>query len=50
MHADDASTHHSVKDTTQSEELMVLDRRLKGNKLSFNVAKTRSMLIITKQK
>ena len=32
------------------EELQRLDRWLKGNKLSLNVAKTRSMLITTKQK
>ena len=55
MYADDTSIYHSSKDITQlntalNEELRRLDRWLKGNKLSLNVAKTRSMLITTKQK
>ena len=55
MYTDDTSIHHSSKDITQfnavlNEELRRLDTLLKGNKLSFNVAKTRSMLITTKQK
>ena len=54
-YADDTSIYHSSKDITQlntalNEELRRLDRWLKGNKLSLNVAKTRSMLITTKQK
>jgi len=36
--------------TALNEELRRLDRWLQGNKLSLNVAKTRSMLITTKQK
>ena len=49
------SIYHSSKDISQlntalNEELMRLGRWLKGNKLSLNVAKTRSMLITTKQK
>ena len=55
MYADDTSIYHSSKDIAQlnavlNEELRRLDRFLKGNKLSLNVAKTRSMLITTKQK
>ena len=55
MYADDTSIYHSSKDIAQlntalNEELRRLDRRLKGNKLSLNVAKTCSMLITTKQK
>ena len=55
MYADDTSIYHSSKDIAQlnavlNEELRRLDRWLKGNKLSLNVAKTRSMLITTKQK
>ena len=55
MYADDTSIYHSCKDIMQlnavsNEELRRLDRWLKGNKLSLNVAKTRSMLITTKQK
>ena len=55
MYADDTSIHHSSKDIAQlnavlNEELRGLDRWLKGNKLSLNVAKTCSMLITTKQK
>ena len=55
MYADDTSIYHSSKDimklnTALNEELWRLDRWLQGNKLSLNVAKTRSMLITTKQK
>ena len=55
MYADDTSIYHSSKDITQlhtalNEELRRLDRWLKGNKLSLNIAETRSMLITTKQK
>ena len=55
MYADDTSIYHSSKDIAQlnavlNEELRRLDRWLKGNKLSLNVAKTCSMLITTKQK
>ena len=55
MYADDTSIYHSSKDIAQlntalNEELRRLDRRLKGNKLSLNVAKTCSTLITTKQK
>ena len=54
MHADNTSIYHSSKDIAQlnavlNEELRRLDRWLKGNKLSLNVAKTHSMLITTKQ-
>ena len=54
MYADDTRIYHSSKDVTQlntalHEELQRLDRCLKGNKLYLNVAKTRSMLITTKQ-
>ena len=55
MYADDTSIYHSSKDITQlylalNEELRRLDRWLKGIKLSLNIAKTRSVLITTKQK
>ena len=55
MYADDTSIYHSSKDITQlnkalNEELIRLDRWLKGNKLSLNVTKMRSMLITKKQK
>ena len=55
MYADDTSVYHSSKDISQpntvlNEELRRIDRWLKGNKLFLNVAKTRSMLITTKQK
>ena len=54
-YADDTSIYHSSKDIMQSntalnEELRKFDTWLQGNKLSFNVAKARSMLITTKQK
>ena len=47
MYADDTSIYHLFKNITQlntalNEELRRLDRWLKGNKLSLNVAKTRS--------
>ena len=55
MYADDASIYHSSKEIAQLTAVLIdeprrLDRWLKGNKLSLNVAKTRSMLITTKQK
>ena len=55
VYSDDTSIYHSSKDIAQlnaivNEEIYRLDRWLKGNKLSLNVAKTRSMLITTKQK
>ena len=55
MYADDTSIYHSSKDIMQlntalNEELRRFDRWLQGNKLSLSVAKTRSMLITTKQK
>ena len=55
MYAHDTSIHHSSKYITQlntalNEEVRRLDSWLQGNKLSLNIAKTRSMLIITKQK
>ena len=55
MYTDDASIYHSSNDTMQlntalKEELQRLDRWLKRNKLSLNVAKTRSMLMTTKQR
>ena len=48
IYADDTSIYHSPKDITQlnkalNEELIRLDRWLKGNKLSLNVTKMRSM-------
>ena len=54
MYTDDTSIYHSSKDIMQfntalNEELRRLDRWLQGNKLSLNVAKTRSILITTKQ-
>ena len=55
MYADYTSIYHSSKDITQpnkvlNEKLIRLDRWLKGNKLSLNVTKMRSMLITTKKK
>ena len=55
MYTDDAGIYHSSKDTMQlntalKEELQRLDRWLKRNKLSLNVAKTRSMLMTTKKR
>ena len=54
MYADDTSIYYSSKDSMQLntalyKELRRLDRWLQGNKLSLNVAKTRSMLIITRK-
>ena len=55
MYADDTSIYCSSKNitllnTTLNEEVRRLDRWLTGNKLSLNVAKTRCMLITSKQK
>ena len=55
MYADDTSLYYSSSDISQlndalNEDLKKLDRWLKGNKLSLNVVKTRSMLITTKQR
>ena len=55
MYTDDTRIYHSSKDIMQlntalNEELRSIDKWLQGNKLSVNVAKTRSMLITTKQK
>ena len=55
MYTDDTSIYHSSKDIAQlnavlNEEIWRLDRWLKRNNLSFNVAKTRSMLITTMEK
>ena len=55
MYVDDTSIYHSSKDIMQlnmalNEELRRLDRWFQGNDISLNVAKTRSMLITTKQK
>ena len=55
MYADDTSLYYLSSDISQlndalNEDLKKLDRRLKGNKLSLNVVKTRSMLITTKQR
>ena len=55
MYADDTSLCHQSRDLTQLNEainsdLKKLETWLQGNKLSFNVAQTRSMLISTKQK
>ena len=55
MYADDTSLYYSSSDISQlndalNEDLKKLDRWLKGNKLSLNVIKTRSMLITTKQR
>ena len=55
MYADDTSIYHSSKDIMQlnralNDELRRLDGWLQGNKLSLNVAKTRSMLIATKKR
>ena len=55
MYADDTSIYHSSKDIMQlntalNEELWRLDRWLQGNTVSLTIAKTRPMLIATKQK
>ena len=53
MHADDTSLCHMSTDISKLESainqnLQLLDNWLKGNKLSLNVAKTKSMLICNK--
>ena len=55
MHADDTSLCHMSSDISElesaiDEDLELLDNWLKGNKLSLNVAKTKSMLICTKSR
>ena len=55
MYADDTSLCHigndiSKLETAINEDLKLLDKWLKGNKLSLDVAKTKSMLICTKPK
>ena len=55
MFADDTSIYRCSKDVHQlnreiNEDLEKLDEWLMGNKLSFNVAKTHSMLIAFQQK
>ena len=52
MYADDTSLRHmyngiSKLETAINEDLKLLDKWLKGNTLSLNVAKTKSMLICT---
>ena len=53
MHADDTSLCYMSNDISKlesaiNEDLELLDNWLKGNKLSLNVAKTKSMLICAK--
>ena len=55
MYADDTSLCHTSNDISKlesatNEDLELLDNWLKGNKLSLNVAKTKSMLICTKSR
>ena len=55
MYADDTSLCHMCNDISKlesaiNEDLELLDNWLKGNKLSLNVAKTKSMLICTKSR
>ena len=55
MYADDTSLsyqNHSIHrlNRTLNQDLKALDKWLRGNKLSLNVAKTQSMVISTKQK
>ena len=55
MYADDTSLsyqNHSIHqlNMTLNQDLKALDKWLRGNKLSLNVAKTQSMVISTKQK
>ena len=55
MYADDTSLCHKSNDISKlesriSEDLELLDNWSKGNKLSLNVAKTKSMLICTKSR
>ena len=55
MHADDISLSYTSDDVNQMNEAIIKDLTnvfewLKGNKLSLNVAKIKSMVISTKQK
>ena len=55
MYADDTSLYHMSNDISKlesaiNEDLELLDNWLKGNKLSLNVAKTKSMLTCTKSR
>ena len=55
MYADDTSLCHMSNDISKlesaiNEDLELLNNWLKGNKLSLNVAKTKSMLICTKSR
>ena len=55
MCADDTSLYHMSNDVSKlesafNEDLELLDNWLKGNKLSLNVAKTKSMLICTESR
>ena len=55
MYADDTSLCHMGNDiskleTAINEDLKLLDKWLRGNKLSLNVAKMKSMFICTKPK
>ena len=55
MYADDTSLscqNHSMRQLNRvlNQDLKALHKRLRGNKLSLNVAKTQSMVISTKQK
>jgi len=55
MYADDTSLCQTSNDISKlesaiNEDLELLDNWLKGNKLSLNVAKTKSMLICTKSR
>ena len=54
-YADDTSLRYKNRsihqlNRTLNQDLKALDRWLRGNKLSLNVAKTQSMVISTKQK
>ena len=55
MYTDDTSLsyqNHSIQQLNRAlnQDLKALDKWLRGNKLSLNVAKTQSMVISTKQK
>ena len=51
MYADDTSLCHISKlESAINEDLELLDNWLKGNKLSLNVAKTKSVLIYSKSR
>ena len=55
MYVDDTSLCHMSNDNSKlesriNEDLELLDNWSKGNKLSLNVAKTKSMLICTKSR